>query len=105
MQVGARGSFTRGGPFQRDFRKSMFHDGRLYAQWMERCEEFGIDVRTVCLSVCLRLFVCCSIYQSPSRERSQEYRKGVSKCVRKCDIFKITLIFITLAQNCALFPE
>ena len=64
MQVGARGSFTRGGPFQRDFRKSMFHDGRLYAQWMERCEEFGIDVRTVCLSVsvCLSAALFVSLH-------------------------------------------
>lgn len=56
-----------GGPFQRDFRKSMFHDGRLYAQWIERLEEFGINVRTVCLSVHLSMFVslsvCCSVYQ------------------------------------------
>jgi len=27
--------------------KSMFRDGALYAQWMERCEEFGIEVRTI----------------------------------------------------------
>jgi len=48
MQVGGRGPLTRGSPFQRDFRmKSMFRDGALYAQWMERCEEFGIEVRTI----------------------------------------------------------
>ena len=58
MQGGAKASFTRGGPFQRDFRKSMFHDGRLYAQWMERLEEFDIDVRTVCLSISPCLLFC-----------------------------------------------
>ena len=30
-------------PFRRDFRKSMFRDGPLYAQWMERIEEYGIQ--------------------------------------------------------------
>lgn len=61
MQVGGRGPLTRGSPFQRDFRmKSMFRDGALYAQWMERCEEFGIEVRTIeVILTHLSVKACC----------------------------------------------
>ena len=35
---------TRASPFQRDIRKSMFRDGAVFAQWMERVHEYGIQV-------------------------------------------------------------
>ena len=68
MQVGGRGPLTRGSPFQRDFRmKSMFRDGALYAQWMERCEEFGIEVRTIeVILTHLSVKACCCHLKSPS---------------------------------------
>ena len=39
---GGRGS----NPFQRNFRKSMFRDGPVFSNWMERMHEYGIEVCT-----------------------------------------------------------
>ena len=38
------GKGARNNPFRRDFRKSMFRDGPVFAQWMERVHEYGIQV-------------------------------------------------------------
>ena len=31
-------------PFKRDFRKSIFRDGAVFSNWMERVHEYGIEV-------------------------------------------------------------
>ena len=36
---------SQSNPFKRDFRKSIFRDGAVFSQWMERVHEYGIEVR------------------------------------------------------------
>ena len=38
---------SQSNPFKRDFRKSIFRDGTVFSQWMERVHEYGIEVRGV----------------------------------------------------------
>jgi hypothetical protein len=34
-------------PFQRDFRKSVFRDGSVYSQWMQRMYDYNIEASHV----------------------------------------------------------